>query len=364
MVALKTIGFYIGKRFLVSIISVFLLCLLLIFFIDFIEVLRDGAKRDDVSAFALAAITLLRIPTFAELALPFAVLIGSIAAFLSLSRTSELVIIRASGLSVWQFLQPAIAVALMLGVFSVTVYNPLAASLRAESERMQAELFGSKKALGTRRDTGSWLRQDGVDGPTVVHAQTVAERGLLLAGVTVLQFDLNKKFLERIQAQKAELRQGYWLLENATVYSPGEASRFFDTYHVSTFFGPTQVMDSIGSVETLSFWQLPAFIEFARKAGLDTARYELQYQLQLARPVLLIAMVLIAATCSLKAFRFGKIQTMVLTGLAGGFGFFIFSELSRRIGSSGLVSVALAAWAPAVIACLLAMTVLLHQEDG
>jgi lipopolysaccharide export system permease protein len=123
-------------------------------------------------------------------------------------------------------------------------------------------------------------------------------------------------------------------------------------------------MDSIGSVETLSFWQLPDFIEFARRAGLDTTRYELQYQLQFARPILLVAMVLIAATCSLKAFRFGKIQTMVISSLAGGFAFFIFAELSRRVGSSGLVSVSLAAWAPAVIACLLALTLLLHQEDG
>ena len=75
-------------------------------------------------------------------------------------------------------------------------------------------------------------------------------------------------------------------------------------------------------------------------------------------------MVLRAATCSLKAFRFGKIQTMVLTGLTGGFGFFIFSELSRKVGASGMVSVTVAAWAPALTALLLAATVLLHQEDG
>src|SRR5690606_38301451 len=119
-------------------------------------------------------------------------------------RTSELIVIRAAGLSVWQFVQPGLAVALLLGVFSFTVYNPIAAALRAESERMQAELFGSKKAITSRSDTGSWLRQDGVDGASIVHARTSANRGLTLAGVTVLQFDLNRKFLERIQAEKAE----------------------------------------------------------------------------------------------------------------------------------------------------------------
>lgn len=364
MIPLKRIGLYIGKRFLISISSVFALCLVLIFFIDFIEVLRDGSKSDEVTALDLTLITLFRIPVFAELALPFAVLIGAIAAFLSLSRTSELVILRAAGLSVWQFLQPGLTVGFLLGVLSVTVYNPLAAALKAKSEQMQAELFGSKKSITSSSGNGSWMRQDGIDGPSVMYAQTTADRGLTLAGVTVLQFDLNRKFLERIQARKAELRQGYWLVQDANVYSPDKAPRFYRSYHVSTYLGPTQVMDSMGSVESLSFWQLPAFIEFARRAGLDTERYELQYQLQLAKPILMVAMVLIAATCSLKAFRFGRIQTMVVTGLAGGFAFFIFSEVSRKVGSSGLVSVTLAAWAPAIVASLLAMTFLLHQEDG
>ncbi len=128
----STLGRYMAKRFVMSILAVFMLTLLLIFFVDFIEVLREGGKRDDVGAGTLALITLLRIPIFAELALPFAILIGTIGAFLSLSRSSELTIIRAGGVSVWQFLQPALMIALLFGVFAVTVYNPVAAAMKAE----------------------------------------------------------------------------------------------------------------------------------------------------------------------------------------------------------------------------------------
>jgi lipopolysaccharide export system permease protein len=251
-----------------------------------------------------------------------------------------------------------------MGVFAVTIYNPIAAAMKAKSEQLQAELFKTQKSFGTVRGSGAWLQQDSENGLSIMHARTTADRGLTLGGVTLLQFDRNKRFSEEIQANKAELRQGYWLLEGALVQSPGQATRLFETYKVSTYLSPAQVMDSLGSIETLSFWQLPQFISFAKKAGLPTDRYELQYQLFLARPILLAAMVLIAATCSLKAFRFGKIQTMVLSGLAGGFGFFIFSELSRKVGASGLVSITLAAWGPAIIAMLLSVTILLHQEDG
>ncbi|MGA7329894.1 MAG: LptF/LptG family permease, partial [Rhodomicrobium sp.] len=300
----------------------------------------------------------------AELALPFAILIGTIAAFLSLSRTSELTIIRAAGLSVWQFLQPSLFVAVVFGLFAVTLYNPLASAMKAESERMQTELFNSQATFGSLRGTGSWLRQESLDGPTIVHAKTSANRGLTLGGVTLLQFDLNNRFYEQIQANKAELRQGYWRLENAVVQDSGQPPQHYGEFLVSTYLSPAQIMDSLGSIETLSFWQLPAFISFAKRAGIPTDRYELQYQLLLARPILLTAMVLIAATCSLKAFRFGKIQTMVLTGLTGGFGFFIFSEFSRKVGASGLVPVTVAAWGPALVALLISATVLLYQEDG
>ncbi len=364
MITFSTIGRYMAGRFLTTILGVFLLMLILIFFIDFVEVLRSGARRDDVGTGTLALIAFLRIPIFAELALPFAVLIGTIGAFLGLSRSSELTIVRAAGLSVWQFLQPGLVIAILLGAFAVAVYNPVASAMKAESERIQTELFNTQKTFGTYRGTGSWLRQEGVDGPTVLHAKTAADRGLTLGGVTLLQFDLNYRFYEEVQAKKAELRQGYWRLENAIVQSSGEAPRLYSEYFVSTFLGPAQIMDSLGSIETLSFWQLPDFIVFAKKAGIPASRYELQYQLFLARPILMAAMVLIAATTSLKAFRFGKIQTMVLTGLSGGFGFFIFSEFSRKVGASGLVPVEVAAWGPALIAFLLSATVLLHQEDG
>ncbi len=364
MVIFKTIGRYMAMRFVVTILAVFFITFLLIFFADFVETLRKSASRDDIGALTLATISLLRVPVFAELALPFAVLIGTIGAFLSFSRTSELIIIRASGLSVWQFIQPGLWVGICFGVFAVTVFNPVASMMKAESERIQTKLFNAERSFGASRLTGSWLRQESMDGPTILHAKSSADSGLTLGGVTLLQFDLSNRFYEQIQANKAELGQGYWRLENVVVQRTGESVRHYNEYLVSTYLTPIQIMSSLGSIETLSFWELPGFIDFAKKAGIPTGQYELQYQLFLSRPVLMASMVLIAATCSLKAFRFGRIQTMVLTGLSGGFGFFIFSELSRKVGASGVVPVTVAAWAPALTALLLAATVLLYQEDG
>jgi lipopolysaccharide export system permease protein len=84
----------------------------------------------------------------------------------------------------------------------------------------------------------------------------------------------------------------------------------------------------------------------------------------ISRPALLIAMVILAATVSLRSFRSGGIQTMVLTGMVGGIGLFLLVEVSRQIGVTGLISPTLAVWVPIAVSLLVSLTVLLHQEDG
>jgi lipopolysaccharide export system permease protein len=209
-----------------------------------------------------------------------------------------------------------------------------------------------------------WLRQNGPNGPSIIHARASADRGTTLGGVTVLQFDPKAKFIERIEADKATLRHGYWELHNAHIFTLGQATEEKSKHNVKTYLTSKQVSKSVDSAESVSFWELPSFIEFAEKAGLNTTTYRLQYQQLLSRPFMMIVMVLLAATCALRPFRFGKIQTMVIAGLSAGFAFFVLVELSRKLGVSGYITAGVAVWTPIAMGTLLALTVLLHQEDG
>lgn len=366
MTAAGTFARYVSWRFLMAILAVTALCVLLLFFADMIELLRRSGKDDStsVTASALVAISLLRLPSRSEFIIPFTVLIGSIAAFLTLSRKSELIVARAAGVSAWQFTLPGIVVAVVFGIFMVTVVNPLSATAKSVSERLYAQAFDKKSSLLDTKGAGAWLHQDGTDGQSVMHASVVSNRGLSLGGVSVWQFDSEKKFFERIEAKSAKLKKGYWVLSEATISAAGREPAFYERYLVSTHLTPTHVNDSLGSVSSVSFWELPKFIDLADKAGLPATRHKLRYQMLLSMPVLLAVMVLLAATCSLQSFRFGKVQTMAIVGLASGFVFFLFREVSHNIGKSGLAAPEVAAWAPAAIGALLTITVLLHREDG
>jgi lipopolysaccharide export system permease protein len=360
----RTLRFYVARRFLLSILGAFLVCACLIFMIDMIELLRMARRATDLSLAMLAWVGLLRLPAFAEILLAFAVLVGSIGALLSLNRRSELTVMRSAGMSAWQFLRPGLAVTLVLGVLAVVLFNPLAAAARSEAERLVAELLGREAGLFAAAGEGSWLRQDGADGQSVLHARATADQGLTLVSVIAFQFDPQGRFVERLDAARATLQDGYWELHQVTVTRPMREPEVFKTYTISTHLTRERVGDALGSEIAVSFWQLPSLIEVSEKAGLSASKYRMQYALLLSRPGLLIAMVVLAATVSLRSFRSGGIQTMVLLGMSGGIGFFLLAEVSRQIGASGLISPGLAVWVPISIALLVSLTVLLHQEDG
>ncbi|CUA95778.1 LPS export ABC transporter permease LptG [Pannonibacter indicus] len=359
-----TLSLYFSRRFLRSIFGLFLLAAILIFLFDVLELLRRAGEQGNISVLRVSIISLLRVPLLLEQVIPFAVLFGSISAFVTLSRGLELVVTRAAGISVWQFGAPAALVALVLGGLSVVLYNPVAVWMQQQSDRVAAGLFGGEDSFLLQTTNAVWMRQDGLDGESVLNAEQLLAQGTTLRGVTVFTFNRQGRFDERIEAREAELNDGYWVLKDAVVYRTNADPQHHNTYRVSTFLTPTEVRESIGSPESISFWNLPRFIELASRAGLPAYRYTLQYQTLLARPLLLLAMVLIAAAVSLKVSRFGGLGKMILGGIAAGFVLYVLSELARDLGGAGIVPPVIAAWAPGVFGVLMGLTILLNQEDG
>jgi lipopolysaccharide export system permease protein len=355
---------YFGTRFLTAVIAVFGGIFVLVALIEYVELMRKASDIPDVSAWLVAKTSFYQVPQVTERLLPFSVLVGAMACYLNLSRRLELVVARAAGISAWQFVAPAVFGALALGVFATIVYNPVSAALRERSKRLEAELFGEVQGLQQSRGGGYWVRQKSVDGQSIMDAQSSRQQGLLLGGVTVFAFDPAGSFRERIEAKTAALEGGHWRLALARVYAPGAAPREFESYLVNTNLTPEQVRESFATPETVPFWSLPAYIELADQAGLGAAGYKLQYQLLLARPFLLAAMVLLAASVSLRFFRIGGVSRMVLSGIGAGFLLYVVSKVTEDLSKAELMHPVSAAWLPALIGGLTGFMVLLYQEDG
>lgn len=368
MVAFGMLGRYFGRRFLTAVAVAFLTCVALIAIVDFFELTRRMGDRPDSSTAQIAYLVLLRLPSFTEQMLPFATLIGAMSAFLALSRRLEFVVARASGISAWQFIGSAVTIALILGVAATTVYNPLSATMKENADRIENELLTARTAaLGwsQKRAPGNiWVRQRAESNQAIINAQTSSNQGQLLTGVRIFLFDAKGEFAERIEAKSAELQPGAWRLTEVSIFSPMSSPKTLATHLLPTTLTPDQVRGTFSNAAALSFWELPGAIELVRAAGLSAARYEIQYQLLLARPLLLATMVIIAAAVSLRVFRLGGVGKMVTIGVMSGFAIYVASQLSEQLGEGGFLHPVVAGWLPVVCAAMIGCSVLLHQEDG
>jgi lipopolysaccharide export system permease protein len=357
-----TLARYLAWRFLRVILGIFATIFSLMFVIVFVELIRRASDNPEAGAGTVALLALMRVPFQTEMILPFAVLFGAMATFTDLTRKLELVVARAAGVSVWQFLAPPLFTAFLIGLVSVTVYNPLSARLKQRSDQMELDLFGVQGSV--RIDHGVWRRYHGIDGLAVIHATNTKRGGAELGGVSVNIYAPEGGFIERVEAARATLQPGAWLLQDARVSAPGEPATLVDNYLLATDVTPEELAATSAAPQAVPFWDLPRMAKMTVEAGLDALGYQLQFQKLLARPLLLVAMVLVAASFSLRFFRFGGIARTLAGGVAAGFVLYIMTEVLSDLGGAGTISPVLAAWSPTLVGSMLGTLSLLHSEDG
>ena len=363
-IAGPTMARYFGLRFLGTVLLVFAGIFALVALIDYIELTRRATDLPNGSAALVAKTSLYRVPQVVERIMPFCVLIGAMSCYLSLSRRLELVVARAAGVSAWQFISPALIVAFLLGVLATTVYNPVSAILQEHSKRYEAQLFGQNPSAFSDGGGTFWLSQTSSDGQAIISAKSSTGQGVGLNGVSVFTFDSDGHFKQRIEARAAELEPGTWRLLDARIYELGVLPVDRAEYPLKTSLTAEQVRESFATPETVPFWELPSYINIAEHAGLGAAGYRLQFQKLLARPFLLVAMVFLAAAVSLRFFRFGGVQKMVLSGMAAGFLLYVLSKVTEDLSRAELMHPVAAAWLPVLVGGLTGFIALLFQEDG
>jgi len=363
---LSRIQIYVMWRTLGAILIAFLVITAVELLVDFVSVSRDVGARVDITPAEVLSLTLMKAPSVLLILLPFVFLFGTLAAFVGLNRRSELIAMRAAGISAWRFIFPAALAAFVLGVIAATTFNPAASALNVRYEQKRAELMKDYLASAPKE---VWLRQGGARRQTVIHAKSRTEgNGVILHGVSVFFYNMDRQgqqqFERRVEAKEARLGPGGLVLTDVSSARPGGFSE-----HSDRLILPSAVRDPSGllhtsSAEQVSFWDLPAAIRRAQDAGLTSTAYQLQFQQLIATPLLYAAMAVLAAAFSLRLMRLGGLAGLAGSGVALGFGFFFFNEVCGALGRSGIIPTFAAAWAPPVLALLSGLTLLCYTEDG
>jgi lipopolysaccharide export system permease protein len=324
----------------------------------------DRLAGDEVGFSTVVAVALLRVPMLVQEVMPFVVLGAAMFTFWRLTRTNELVVARAAGVSVWQFLLPPVAIAALVGVLAMTLLSPMSAAMLARATQIEQSVSGKSGELSlSLRGGGLWLQQVEGDTRYLLHAESAEEATMTLFDVIVFRID-NDRFEQRIDAATATLNAGFWVLRDATISTAGEVSTPRESVRIPTDLTRRKLLEGFAPAETLSFWQLPEFIALLEQTGFTTREHRLEFHKLLALPLMFTAMVVLAASFSLRPQRAGRVGLVILVGVLSGFLLFFLSNLVSAIGLSGKVPPAVAAWTPAAVALALSLPLLLHLEDG
>lgn len=353
---------YFFRRYAMTAMWFFLGVMSVIFLVDFSETTGRAAFAGAGITNAIA-FTLWRLPLILQQTVPFITLFVGITTLIALNRRYELVVTRAAGISVWQFMRPFLGGALLIGFITVGIINPLAALGARKADEMEAAIAA--------RDGGSanskfvpWMRQSSGGQDTIVGARNVLEQGTLLVGAVFIHFGDAGEIVLRQDASTAKLKDGYWLLNEVNETRPGAVPKRLETAQVKTNLKQEFVQERLAKPEAIAFLDLPEKIRAARSFGVSASEFETQFHSLLSLPFLLVAMTMIAATVSLKFSRFNQSSGMIFGGILSGFVLYVVTVLVKAFGSSGVVPPFVAAWIPVIVAMAVGATILLHQEDG
>lgn len=362
-----TLHLYFARRFLTLFLSLFGLFFLFVALLDLIEQVR---AFEDASFSMVLKITLLNTPEGLYEMLPLVMILSSIALCLALARSSELVVARASGRAGLVSLLGPVTVALLVGALTVAVFNPIvAATSQRYHDLRELQDSGGTSTLSIGRE-GLWLRQGDTRGQTVIHADRSNPNATVLHDVTFLAYGADSGPVRRIRAESATLAKGQWVLRNAKIWplvsglNPETNAAFHAELRLPSTLTQERIRDSFGKPSVVSIWDLPGFIDQLETAGFSARRHVVWMQMELARPLFLVAMVLLGAAFTMRHARSGRTGLSVMMALMLGFGLYYVRNFAQILGENGQIPAMLAAWTPPIASICLGLGLILQMEDG
>ena len=302
----------------------------------------------------------LRIPQLIARFLPFSVLLGTLITLATLNQNSEIVSMKAAGISAHQIIAPLVVasfgIALVTFVFQERIVTRASATLAA----WQAVDYG-EVARGTGISSNVWVRHE----DDLIHARTVAGSGpaTRLTGVTV--YDRQGGTLVRtIEADRGERAEGGWRLENATIFDVARTqAQRVSAVVVGRGVDPTQFTLANVDPDEQGFTQLQDSIRQMEAAGRPTGALQAGLWHKISGPLSAVLMPLLAAVAAFGLARSGQLFLRAVVGMALGFAYFVADNFALAMGNFGAYPPLLAAWAPFLLFLLIGETVLIRTEE-
>ncbi len=290
-------------------------------------------------------------------ALPVTTLLGGIVALINLQRHSELVVMKASGLSIWRIVRGPVIVMILVGIV-ISLFADAEVTRLSRFIQPASEVAGA--SIGARNEI--WLEQSAGGARFIVRGDRTLPGGSGLENVTVfLGQDFN---LRRIEARRAELRNGLWVFTDATIVGANGVPQQLESYFLETDATVADLELRLTSTSDLTLFELADALGKGLSDTSLAAAAATRLSRLLALPLLLVGTLLIAFAFTAGYRKSGSYGGTILYGIVLGFVMFVVNEMAERAGTAGVLTPNVAAWGPAIVTVVIGLTVLLYREDG
>ena len=360
---------YLIKRFLLS----FLIVLTIMCSISVLLEMTEYIRKYDINKIQLVILfklSLLNLPKMMYKILPLIILLSSLWMYLGLSRTSELIIIRASSRSALRSLSGPIFTTFLIGLISIFFLNPIIVATSKYHQTMIDKFTDSSRAVAAVLERGLWMKQDTSNGQIIIRASKSDPTATFFSDLTMYGFNKSGSPIYHLRAATASLDSGSWNLEKVkywnfeTLSDAGTQGMDFSEFSVATNVTPIQIIKGFSEPNTTTLWELPKLISRLDQAGLPSIKHKIWFQMELANPILLVCMVVIASAFVTKHARISNVWFSILIAISLGFGIYFLKNFANVLGQNLQIPVLIAAWAPPLAGLFISLGFLLHIEDG
>ncbi len=356
----RTLTLYMAKMFAVRVFAVLAILVIVLQVLDLLGESDSILRYPGNGQAQILTYVTLRIPGIIQRFLPFCVLLGTIITLATLNQNSEVISMKAAGLSAHQVLAPLFVASLLIAIGSFAFNERIVTRATATLKLWENADYG-KMPSGREAMTNIWVR----DGDDLIHADLVEGRGVKTVLTDVGIYDRTGGTLSKIvTATKARHMPTGWQLEKAFSFDVASGTRTaLGTITVAPAVRPDQF--TLASVDGagLAFGKLREAIGDLKAAGRPTASLEAALWHKISGPMSTLLMPLLGAVAAFGLARSGKLFVRAVIGMALGFLYFVADNFGLAMGNLGAYPPLLAAWGPFFLFLLIGEAVLIRTEE-
>lgn len=310
--------------------------------------LTKRTMQHDVSFSILLQMAFLKLPKILDELLPSIAFFAALGCFLRLAQSQNFVVMFSFGISRLQFLSGISLVAVFLGLLNIAVLDPIRSALFGRMVVLEEKIFQKKPYSVSFTDTGLWLRENFTDSQNIVHAKHFNVLQKQFKNLVIFQFSKSGEFLRRVDAEAAELENQTWHMHNVISISNHQQENL-KTHIEPTTITMEQIQQSTAPPETISFFQMPAFIEMLEAAGLNARSYSMLWHQQIAKIGMMISFIFLAASFCLVSTRSRSFSLIIGASIIFAFLMHVFEHIIHAYGIAHKIPLVAAAWIPPIV---------------